>query len=114
MLSSLLQTLLDFLTDILEKLLGLVKDLLSFLFDLISSVVITGISDFFTGLKDSRLFDFVVKDDEGSATALPEGVATVFAFFSGVILALPVELRSILLFGTAIIVLIGVIKIIKS
>lgn len=113
-LSSLLQTLLDFLTDILEKLLGLVKDLLSFLFDLISSVVITGISDFFTGLKDSRLFDFVVKDDEGSVTALPEGVATVFAFFSGVILALPVELRSILLFGTAIIVLIGVIKIIKS
>lgn len=113
-LSSLLQTLLDFLTDILEKLLGLVKDLLSFLFDLLSSVVITGISDFFTGLKDSRLFDFVVKDDEGSATALPEGVATVFAFFSGVILALPVELRSILLFGTAIIVLIGVIKIIKS
>lgn len=113
-LSSLLQTLLDFLTDILEKLLGLVKDLLSFLFDLISSVVITGISDFFTGLKDSRLFDFVVKDDEGSATALPEGVTTVFAFFSGVILALPVELRSILLFGTAIIVLIGVIKIIKS
>lgn len=113
-LSSLLQTLLDFLTDILEKLLGLVKDLLSFLFDLLSSVVITGISDFFTGLKDSRLFDFVVKDDEGSATALPEGVATVFAFFSGVILALPVELRSILLFGTALIVLIGVIKIIKS
>lgn len=113
-LSSLLQTLLDFLTDILEKLLGLVKDLLSFLFDLISSVVITGISDFFTSLKDSRLFDFVVKDDEGSATALPEGVTTVFAFFSGVILALPVELRSILLFGTAIIVLIGVIKIIKS
>ena len=113
-LSSLLQILLDFLTDILEKLLGLVKDLLSFLFDLISSVVITGISDFFTGLKDSRLFDFVVRDDEGSVTALPEGVATVFAFFSGVILALPVELRSILLFGTAINVLIGVIKIIKS
>lgn len=113
-LSSLLQTLLDFLTDILEKLLGLVKDLLSFLFDLLSSVVITGISDFFTGLKDSRLFDFVTKDDEGSATALLEGVTTVFAFFSGVILALPVELRSILLFGTAIIVLIGVIKIIKS
>lgn len=113
-LSSLLQTLLDFLTDILEKLLGLVKDLLSFLFDLLSSVVITGISDFFTGLKDSRLFDFVTKDDEGSAVALPEGVATVFAFFSGVILALPVELRSILLFGTAFIVLIGVIKIIKS
>ena len=113
-LSSLLQTLLDFLTDILEKLLGLVKDLLSFLFDLLSSVVITGISDFFTGLKDSRLFDFVTKDDEGSATALPEGVAAVFAFFSGVILALPVELRSILLFGTALIVLIGVIKIIKS
>ena len=113
-LSSLLQTLLDFLTDILEKLLGLVKDLLSFLFDLLSSVVITGISDFFTGLKDSRLFDFVTKDDEGSAVALPEGVAAVFAFFSGVILALPVELRSILLFGTALIVLIGVIKIIKS
>ena len=113
-LSSLLQTLLDFLTDILEKLLGLVKDLLSFLFDLLSSVVITGISDFFTGLKDSRLFDFATKDDEGSAVALPEGVAAVFAFFSGVILALPVELRSILLFGTAIIVLIGVIKIIKS
>lgn len=113
-LSSLLQTLLDFLTDILEKLLGLVKDLLSFLFDLLSSVVITGISDFFTGLKDSRLFDFVTKDDEDSAVALPEGVAAVFAFFSGVILALPVELRSILLFGTAIIVLIGVIKIIKS
>ena len=31
-----------------------------------------------------------------------------------VLLALPVELRSILLFGTALIVLIGVIKIIKS
>ena len=56
----------------------------------------------------------MTKDDEGSAVALPEGVAAVFAFFSGVILALPVDLRSILLFGTALIVLISVIKIIKS
>lgn len=113
MLSSLLQTLLDFLTNILEKLLGLITDLLSFFFDLLSSTVIAGISAFFSALKDAQLFSFFQKDDS-SEVALPDGIATVFAFFSGVILALPVELRSLLLLGTAIVVLIGVINIIKS
>lgn len=113
-LSSLLETLLGFITDILGAILDLVKELLSFFFDLISSVVISGISGFFSGLKDSSLFDFVQKDDDGSAVALPDGIATVFAFFSGVLLALPVELRSLLFFGTALVVLIGVINIIRS
>lgn len=113
-LSSLLETLLSFITDILGAILDLVKELLSFFFELISSVVISGISGFFSGLKDSRLFDFVQKDEDGSAVALPDGIATVFAFFSGVLLALPVELRSLLFFGTALVVLIGVINIIRS
>lgn len=113
-LSSLLETLLSFITDILGAILDLVKELLSFFFELISSVVISGISGFFSGLKDSSLFDFVQKDEDGSAVALPDGIATVFAFFSGVLLALPVELRSLLFFGTALVVLIGVINIIRS
>lgn len=113
-LSSLLETLLSFITDILGAILDLVKELLSFFFELISSVVISGISGFFSGLKDSSLFDFVQKDEDGSAVALPDGIATVFAFFSGVLLALPVELRSLLFFGIALVVLIGVINIIRS
>ena len=113
-LSSLLEALLSFITDILGTILDLVKELLSFFFDLISSVVISGISGFFSGLKDSSLFDFVQNDEDGSAVALPDGIATVFAFFSGVLLALPVELRSLLFFGTALVVLIGVITIIRS
>ena len=113
-LSSLLEALLGFITDILGAILDLVKELLSFFFDLLSSVVISGISGFFSGLKDPRLFDFAQKGEDGSVTALPDGVAAVFAFFSGVLLALPVELRSLLFFGTALVVLIGVINIIKS
>lgn len=113
-LSSLLEALLGFITDILGAILDLVKELLSFFFDLLSSVVISGISGFFSGLKDSRLFDFAQKGEDGSVTALPDGVAVVFAFFSGVLLALPVELRSLLFFGTALVVLIGVINIIRS
>ncbi len=113
-LSSLLEALLGFITDILGAILDLVKELLSFFFDLLSSVVISGISGFFSGLKDSRLFDFAQKGENGSVTALPDGVAAVFAFFSGVLLALPVELRSLLFFGTALVVLIGVINIIRS
>lgn len=113
-LSSLLEALLGFITDILGAILDLVKELLSFFFDLLSSVVISGISGFFSGLKDSRLFDFAQKGEDGSVTALPDGVAAVFAFFSGVLLALPVELRSLLFFGTALVVLIGVINIIRS
>lgn len=113
-LSSLLEALLGFITDILGAILDLVKELLSFFFDLLSSVVISGISGFFSGLKDSLLFDFAQKGEDGSVTALPDGVAAVFAFFSGVLLALPVELRSLLFFGTALVVLIGVINIIRS
>ena len=113
-LSSLLEALLGLITDILGAILDLVKELLSFFFDLLSSVVISGISGFFSGLKDSRLFDFAQKGEDGSVTALPDGVAAVFAFFSGVLLALPVELRSLLFFGTALVVLIGVINIIRS
>ena len=113
-LSSLLETLLSFITDILGAILDLVKELLSFFFELISSVVISGISGFFSGLKDSSLFDFVQKDEDGSTVALPDGITTVFAFFSGVLLALPVELHSLLFFGTALVVLIGVINIIRS
>ena len=76
-LSSLLEALLGFITDILGAILDLVKELLSFFFDLLSSVVISGISGFFSGLKDSRLFDFAQKGEDGSVTALKEQVAAL-------------------------------------
>lgn len=111
-LATLIEKVLTFITDILGKVLDLVYDLLSFFFDFLSDTVIAGIAGFFSAFADGSLFDFF-QDEEGNVT-LPSGVASVFVFISGVILALPVELRSLLIFGTAVIILIAVFKIVRS
>lgn len=111
-LASLIEKVLTFITDILGMVLDLFYDLLSFFFDFLSDSVIAGIGGFFSAFMDGSLFGFF-QDEEGNVT-LPSGVAAVFAFISGVILALPVELRSLLIFGTAVIILIAVFKIVRS
>lgn len=94
-------------------LLFLVTDLLSFFFDFLTGTVISGIGGFFSSFTDGSLFQFFQSDD-GTGYALLEGIAGVFAFFSGVIMLLPWELRSLLIFGIAAMVLLGVFKLVKS
>ena len=101
---------------VLEAIIRMVIDLLSFIFGFITETVIGGIASFFSSFTDGTLFDaFKVEGPEGEITAeLPEGIATVFAFFSGVILALPGELRGLLIFGVAALILLSVFKFVKS
>lgn len=115
-LASIIELVLDFITFVLEEVLGLVKDLLSFFFDFLSATVIAGIGQFFSAFTDGSLFEIFTQENEDgtTTTALPEGIAAVFAFFSGVIMALPWELRSILIFGIAALVLIAVFNFAKS
>lgn len=112
-LSSLIEKLLDFITNVLSAVLDLLYDLLSFFFDFLTSTVISGIGGFFSSFTDGTLFQFFQSED-GTGYALPEGVAGVFAFFSGVIMLLPWELRSLLIFGIAAMILLGVFKLVKS
>lgn len=112
-LASLIEKVLDFITEILGVILDLLYDLLSFFFDFLTGTVISGIGNFFSAFTDGSLFQFFQSGD-GTGYALPEGVAGVFAFFSGVIMLLPWELRSLLIFGIAAMVLLGVFKLVKS
>lgn len=112
-LATLIEKVLDFITKVLGTILDLLYDLLSFFFDFLTSTVISGIGGFFSSFTDGSLFQFFQSED-GTGYALPEGVAGVFAFFSGVIMLLPWELRSLLIFGVAVMVLFGVFKRVKS
>lgn len=109
----LIEALFAVLLTVLQALLGLVTDLLSFLFGFLTETVVGGISSFFSSFADGSLFE-VFQPEEGEGAVLPEGIPAVFAFFSGVILALPGELRAILIFGVATLVLLSVFKFMKS
>lgn len=115
-LASIIESLLSFITTVLEKVLVLIKDLLAFFFDFLSETVIAGLANMFAAFFDGSLFEFFQQTDEDGNTsiALPDGVAVVFTFFSGVIMALPWELRSVLIFGVGALVLIAIFKLARS
>ena len=117
-LAALIETLFEIITTVLKTLISVVTDLLSSVFSFLTDTVLSGIGSFFYSFKDGPLFEFfqrpAIEEGESPTTALPDDVATVFTFFSGVILLLPVELRALLFFAIAALVLISVFKLIKS
>lgn len=112
-LATLIEKVLDFITKVLGTILDLLYDLLSFFFDFLTSTVISGIGGFFSSFTDGTLFQFFQSED-GTGYALPEGVVTVFAFFSGLFLCLPADLRALLMFGIALTFFLAVFKLVKS
>lgn len=112
-LATLIEKILDFITKVLSAILDLVYDLLSFFFDFLTGTVISGISGFFSSFTDGSLFQFFQSED-GTGYALPEGVASVFAFFSAIFLCLPADLRYVLMFGIGLIIFLAVFKLVKS
>ena len=111
-----IEGLFEIITVILTSLLSLVSELLSFVFGFLTDTVLSSISGFFSAFSHDSLFElFRRENDDGTVTtALPEGVSTVFAFFSGLILLLPAELRGVLFFGIAVLVLFSIFKSIRS
>lgn len=121
-LSALIKGVFDLISIILEKILGLAKELLSFFFDFLTDALMSAVRGFFSlfSSTDSPLFGFFrqegPEDENGeptTITALPSGVAAVFAFFSGAVMALPAELRSLLIFGVALMFLFSVFKMVS-
>ncbi|MDD6159988.1 MAG: hypothetical protein PUB51_02515 [Oscillospiraceae bacterium] len=126
--SSLWQTLLDFLSSILGKVLSLVSDLLGFFFDFLSDTVVSGVRSFFDSVMSVSIIEFFqreepildengepVLDENGEpktiiATALPSGVAAIFAFFSGLFLILPAEIRFVFVFGLVVTLFFAVVN----
>lgn len=123
-ISKLIEVLFDLIAEIFKMLLSVVTDMLSAIFSFVTDTVLGGISSFFSFFTDGSLFEFfestqTIIDPEGNeveqvVATLPEGVASVFAVFSGIILLLPWELRSLLIFGIAAAVLISVFKFVKA
>ena len=113
-LTALIETLFAVVAPVLSALLSLVTDLLSFIFGFLSESVVSSIGSFFASFTDGSIFEFFQPGAEGEGAALPNDVVTVFSFFSGVILLLPAELRSLLFFAIAAMVLISVFKLVKS
>lgn len=115
-LSSLIEGIFGLITEVLKALIGAAADLLSGIFSFFTDTVLGGIKDFFSVFTDGDLFSpFQQSGDDGSTTTgLPEGISTVFAFFSGLFLLMPVELRSILIFGIALMLLLAVFKLVKE
>ena len=115
-LVALIEGLFEIITVILTSVLSLVSELLSFIFGFLTDTVLSSISSFFSAFSDGSLFElFRQENDDGTVTTtLPEGVSTVFAFFSGLILLLPAELRGVLFFGIAVLVLFSIFKLIRS
>lgn len=91
---------------ILETILGLIKSLLGFFYSFITDTVLGGISDMFAAFSDGTLFEFFQNDD--GTVGLPSEVGTVFGFYSGIIMALPWEIRSVMFFGIAALILIAI------
>lgn len=112
-LASLIESVLTLITTVLTSLLSLVMDLLSFFFSFLSDTVISGIGGFFSSFTDGSLFEFF-KSDNGTGYELPEGVAGVFAFFSGIFLCLPDDLRFVLIFGIGLTFFLAVFKLVHS
>lgn len=121
-LAALIKGVFDLISTVLEKILGLAKELLSFFFDFLTDALMSAVRGFFSlfSSTDSPLFGFFrqegPEDENGeptTITALPSGVAAVFAFFSGAVMALPTELRSLLIFGVALMFLFSVFKMVS-
>lgn len=121
-LSALIKGVFDLISIVLEKILGLAKELLSFFFDFLTDSLMSAVRGFFSLFSgtDGPLFGFFqqegLEDENGEPTmvvGLPSGVAGVFAFFSGAVMALPVELRSLLIFGVAAMFLFSVFKMVS-
>lgn len=113
-LAALIEAAFDMIATILKTLLSLVTDTLSFLFGFISETVLGGIADFFSVFTDGSLFEgFQQTDENGSTVAvLPEGVAAVFADLSGLIMALPSELSSVIVLGIGLLLFFAVVLLI--
>ncbi len=123
-LASIIESLMSFITDVLQLVLDLVYDLLAFFFDFLSTEVVTGIANLFSAFTDGSLLVFfqqevTTTDEDGNEVTttvigLPDGITTAFAFFAGVIMILPEELRNLLIFGVGALILIGILKLAKS
>lgn len=115
-IATLVKGLFDVITEIFKMLLSVVTDMLSAIFSFVTDTVLGGIKSFFSFFTDGTLFEFFQPDPESGAegVALPEGIVTVFSVFSGIIMLLPWELRSLLIFGIAAAVLIAVFKFAKA
>lgn len=123
-LASLIRTLFDLVTQILELVVNLVFDLLGFFFNLITETVISGIGGLIAAFTNGSLLapfqqTVITVDPEGNEVqttmiGLSSGVATVFTVFSGMIMALPVDLRSILIFGIAALAFVAIFRLVKS
>lgn len=121
-LGVLIESLFGLITDVLSALLSLVTDMLSFFFSFLTDATVTSIRAFFSAFSDDTLFDFFQQPptvgpdgtETGGGYGLPSEVGTAFGFISGVIMVLPPDLRSILFFGLAVMVLLGVFKLVKT
>lgn len=123
-LASLITALFDLVTKVLELVVDLVFDLLGFFFNLITETVISGIGGLIAAFTDGSLLSpfqqtVTTVDPEGNEVqtttiGLSSGVASVFSVFSGMIMALPADLRSILIFGIAVLAFIAIFKLVKS
>lgn len=114
--ASLITTIFELFETFLEVLVGTVVDLFVSLFDFLTETVLGGIKDFFASL-DTLLDPFRVENEDGTTSAitdLPEGIASVFAFFSGLFMILPMELRLIMMLGIGLMVFLAVLKMVKS
>lgn len=116
-LSSLIDGLFGVIQTILEVLLAPVKNLLTFVSDLFTDSVFSGITDFFSAFGgDGSLWEFFQREgDDGSSTVgLPSEIGVAFGFFSGVLLALPSDLRFVLFFGVGLMVFFSILKLAKE
>ena len=116
-LSSLIDGLFGVIQAILEVLLAPVKNLLTFVSDLFTDSVFSGITDFFSAFGgDGSLWEFFQREgDDGSSTVgLPSEIGVAFGFFSGVLLALPSDLRFVLFFGVGLMVFFSILKLAKE
>ena len=113
-LSSLIEGILGVITETLKSLIGAASDLISGFFSFFSDTVFGGIKDFFSAFGELvNPFQSVVENEDGTTTtvsALPEGIATVFAFVSGIFMVMPAELRTIMMFGIGLMFLLAVFK----
>lgn len=117
-LSSLIEEIFSTITEVLKSLIGAATDLLSGLFGFLSETVLGGVRDFFSSLDElANPFESTVTDEEGNtstSTGLPQGISTVFAFFSGLFMIIPEELRIIMMFGFGFLLLLAVFKMIRT
>jgi len=113
-LSVLIETVLKLIAEILETLIGAALDLLTGFFDFISETVLSGVGDFFGAFSDSSLTEFFRQENEDGTTTvtLPEEVASGMAQITGFFNGLPGELRSVVLYGMALMFLLAAFKLV--